>query len=633
MTMNRIYSLAALVLIGGSLSAQRVNNVKLQGFNKLQPAAFDLHPEAHPLDLQSGQRDILFSEDFANGLAGNNGVGAWTTSGPNGDVWRHSLTGPVGAYTTPDEIIESPTVANGYMLFNSDSVNTNWSDTTIVATPVALTGSLVSPVIDLSANPYVQLKFSEEFRFCCSDGTPGHFVDISTDNFATWTRVNVENGIVDNTDSGTLLYSVNLTGGIAGNPANAQFRFTQDGANGITHYHWQIDDISIESLPPNDLKVLNAATTTWDFNTANTYDSVYYTMFPVSELRPLALNMTYYNNGSANGADVQANISVDDGYNQTTTASTLAPGDTAVAQAGQNGLADYTPTATLGDHNMTFTVSGDSTDAAASDNVATAKIKVTGHVYARDEDSRDGGYNDNDQGDAFKLGNKFYCNVDETVYAIDVAFSIASATGVELNCQILDASDGTYPPLFETDYYTITDWDRTPLGGNHMVHFAFDTPVQLTAGSDYVVVVQHFGGANVLIGTSGTSQAQTSNFYRQSNDTWYYVTSTPMVRLNFDATFGIDKTDYQNGVGMGQNYPNPANNGSTRIDVNLQQSAHVNMVLRDISGKLVQTLEDRTMAPGLHHVDVNTANLGAGVYFYTLTTNNMTSTKRMTVVR
>jgi hypothetical protein len=39
------------------------------------------------------------------------------------------------------------------------------------------------------------------------------------------------------------------------------------------------------------------------------------------------------------------------------------------------------------------------------------------------------------------------------------------------------------------------------------------------------------------------------------------------------------------------------------------------------------------MAPGLHHVDVNTANLGAGVYFYTLTTNNMTSTKRMTVVR
>ena len=296
--MNRIYSLAALVLIGGSLSAQRLQNMKLQGFNKLQPAAFDPHPGSHPLDLQSGQREIIFSEDFANGFAGDNGgAGAWTTSGTNGNVWRYTHTGPVGAYSNPvTQIIASPSVANGFMIFNSDSANSIFgTDTTIVATPVELVGSLVSPVIDLSATPFVQLKFSERFRFCCSDGTPGHFVDVSTDGGTTWpTRVNVENGVLDNADSGTLLYAVNLTGAIAANPANVRIRFTQDGSsNGITHYHWQIDDINIETLPPNDLKVLSAATTTWDFNTAYSFDSVYYTMFPVSELRPLALNMTY----------------------------------------------------------------------------------------------------------------------------------------------------------------------------------------------------------------------------------------------------------------------------------------------------------------------------------------------------
>ncbi len=634
--MNRIYSLAALALIGGSLSAQRVNNVTLRGFNKLQPATLTHNTSGHQLDQQSGQRDIVFTEDFANGLAGNNGgAGAWTTSGVNGNVWTYTHTGPFGAYSNHTQIIVSPTVTNGFMIFNSDSANTDFSDTTIVASPVPLTGSLVSPVLDLSGAPFVQMNFYERMRYCCSTNTNGgHFVDISTDGGTTWpTRLNVENGILDNADPGTIQYSVNLSAAIAANPTNVRIRFTQDGANGITDYHWQIDDISIESLPANDLKVISAATTTWDFNTANTFDSVYYTRFPVSELRPLALNMTYYNNGSSAATNVVGNIAVDDGYDQSTVASTLLPGDTAMAMAGQDGLSDYTPTSTIGDHNMTFTVSSDSIDGSPADNVATAKIAVTNYIYARDEDSRDGGYNDNDQGDAFKLGNKFYCNVDETAYGIDVAFSIASAYGVELNAQILDTTDPTYPPLYETGYYTLDSTDRSPLGGNHFVHFIFDTPPQLTAGTDYLVVVQHFGGANVLIGTSGTSQAQTSNFYRQSNDTWYYVTSTPMVRLNFDANIGIAESDFQNGVGMGQNYPNPTNNGSTRIDVSLQQSAHVNMVLRDISGKLVQTLEDGSMAPGVHHVDVNTSTLGAGVYFYTLTTNNMVSTKRMTVVR
>jgi hypothetical protein len=204
---------------------------------------------------------------------------------------------------------------------------------------------------------------------------------------------------------------------------------------------------------------------------------------------------------------------------------------------------------------------------------------------------------------------------------------------LELNAQLLDPNTANFDPLAETGYRTIFPSDLSTNTTAKFVSFIFDTPVQLTAGSDYLVVVQHFGGADVLIGTSGISPAQTSFIYQQSSDTWFYVTSTPMVRMNYNINIGISEHDIQNGVGLGQNYPNPANNGSTTIDVSLAHSAQVNMVLRDISGKLVQTLEDRTMAPGLHHVDVNTANLGAGVYFYTLTTNNMTSTKRMTVVR
>jgi hypothetical protein len=629
LTMNRVYSVAALLLIGGSLSAQRVANAPLRTFNKVnaqEPALAEHHSSS--TQLRDAQ-EVVFSEDFANGFAGNNGIGPWTTAGANGNIWAYTHTGPVGAYSNVSQIIASPTVANGFAIFESDSANTNWADTTIVASPIAWVGSLVSPIMDLTGYPAVTVNFAQRMRYCCSDDTPGHFLEVSTDGGTNWTRFPTENGILDNADPGTVNMSINIAGALSGQPLdNVQIRFTQDGANGITHYHWQIDDIQIVSLSANDMKITNAAESTWNFDTANTFDSIPYSIFPISQLRGRALNLTAFNNGSNAANNVQAHFTTTDGYDQTVDLGTMAPGATQTAFAPL-----WTPTASLGDHSVYFTLSSDETDDDMANNYDTAMVKVSDFIYARDLGARTGGYNDNDQGDAFRLGNKFYIANDVTLYGIDVAFSAVSATDIELDAQLLDAGVSGYPPIAETAYHTLMANELSPLGTGNFVSFIFDTPVELSAGTDYLAVVQHFGGANVLIGVSGTSPAQTSNFYRASNDTWYYVTSTPMVRLNFTQNIGIGEANTHNGVGLGQNYPNPANGGNTRIDFSLDQSAPVTLVLRDISGKLVQTLVDGTMGQGVHHVDVNTADLGAGVYFYTLTTGKNTSTKRMTVVR
>jgi hypothetical protein len=628
--MNRVYSLAVLLLIGGSLSAQRVANAPLRSFNKVGAvdAALPQHHSASN-DLRDGQ-DIVFSEDFANGFAGNNSFGPWTTAGANGNIWAYTHTGPVGAYSDPTEIIASATVDNGFAIFESDSANTNWADTTIVASPVPWVGSLVSPIMDLTGYPAVTVNFAQRMRYCCSNDTPGHFVEVSTDGGNTWpNRYPTENGILDNDDPGTVNMSINIAGALAGQPLdNVQIRFTQDGANGITHYHWQIDDIAIVSLDANDMMITNAAESTWNFDTANTFDSIPYSIFPISQLRGRALNLTAFNNGADPANNVQAQFTTTDGYDQTVDLGTMAPGATQTALAPL-----WTPTASIGDHTVYFSLTSDETDNNTANNYDTAMVQVSDFIYARDLGARTGGYNDNDQGDAFRIGNKFYIANDVTLYGIDVAFSAVSATDIELDAQLLDAGTSGYPPLAETAYHTLLASELSPLGTGNFVSFIFDQPVALTAGTDYLAVVQHFGGANVLIGVSGTSPAQTSNFYRASNDTWYYVTSTPMVRMNFNSNIGIGEGNTHNGVGLGQNYPNPANGATTRIDFSLDQAAPVTMELRDISGKLVQTLVNGTMAQGVHHVDVNTANLGAGVYFYTLTTGKNTSTKRMTVVR
>src|SRR5690606_2804618 len=114
-----------------------------QQVNRVAPGLAQHQSES--ATAREGQ-EVLFSEDFANGFDGNNGLGSWTTAGTDGNIWRYTFSGPVGAYSDPSEAIQAPaSVANGWMIFNSDSANTNWSDTTIVAAPVPFVGSLISP--------------------------------------------------------------------------------------------------------------------------------------------------------------------------------------------------------------------------------------------------------------------------------------------------------------------------------------------------------------------------------------------------------------------------------------------------------------------------------------------------------
>jgi len=543
----------------------------------------------------------IWSNDFSD-------ASTWTMGNLNSTTgsWVIGTTAPSGDF--PIAAIASTTAANGFALYDSDLLC--GSDNAYIqnTTPIDLTG-----------HPYVLLQFQEYYRNYSGET----FVDVSN-NGTDWTTTQVNSTLASNASTAnptTMSVSITAT---AGGQSTVYIRFRYVGN---CDYSWMVDDAVIVPQPNNDLTVVGSSTTAFDNITTITYDSLPYTIYPVSELRPLGLNMTVTNSGAAIASNVTTTITTSDGYSDTHNSGTIDQEDTVLYYAPA-----YTPTAAVGSYAINYSVASDSTDANPADNQVSDTVKVSSFIYARDKGILDGGYNDTDQGAAFKIGNVFHTIADETLYGIDVAFPTTSAVGMELNAQLLDPNDATFPPLAETSYRMIYSSDLCPTGGHKFVSFIFDTPVQLTAGSDYMVAVQHFGGANVLVGTSGISPEQTSFIYQQSSDTWFYVTSTPMVRMNFSMSIGIAENDMNNGIGLGQNYPNPADNGGTRIDVSLAHSTQVNMVLRDVSGKLVQTLENSTMAPGVHHVDVNTANLGEGVYFYTLTTSNMVSTKRMTVV-
>jgi predicted extracellular nuclease len=83
---------------------------------------------------------------------------------------------------------------------------------------------------------------------------------------------------------------------------------------------------------------------------------------------------------------------------------------------------------------------------------------------------------------------------------------------------------------------------------------------------------------------------------------------------------------------LNQNYPNPFN-PTTTISFTIPASGNVSLKVFNILGKEVATLVNETKSAGNYSVDFNAAGLSSGVYFYQLTTDNFTATKKFTLMK
>jgi hypothetical protein len=83
---------------------------------------------------------------------------------------------------------------------------------------------------------------------------------------------------------------------------------------------------------------------------------------------------------------------------------------------------------------------------------------------------------------------------------------------------------------------------------------------------------------------------------------------------------------------LSQNYPNPFN-PSTKISFSLPQASFVKMVVYDITGREVETLVNEDMNAGTFEVDFNASKLTSGVYFYKITADGFTETKKMILTK
>jgi hypothetical protein len=246
---------------------------------------------------------------------------------------------------------------------------------------------------------------------------------------------------------------------------------------------------------------------------------------------------------------------------------------------------------------------------------------VNNSIYARDKNNVSGGsYN---AGFGFEVGNIFDIYATAPLSAIDVYINDAAEVGAECYVKLysIDATTGDFVYVDESNAYTLAANDLDGIVTFSLAAGAFT----LNAGESYLVVAGSNGDGgltnDLVVGTSGNSEVQTSFYLDLTDNTWYYTTSTPMVRMNFSAA-GIEDNDASFGLNV---YPNPAEN-EANISVSVE-NANVAVTLTDLSGKVVYNNNLGTVN-GTKNVTINTGNFANGIYMVGVNSNGNISTKK-----
>ena len=81
-----------------------------------------------------------------------------------------------------------------------------------------------------------------------------------------------------------------------------------------------------------------------------------------------------------------------------------------------------------------------------------------------------------------------------------------------------------------------------------------------------------------------------------------------------------------------QNYPNPFN-PITKISYGIDKAADVKLALYDVRGGFVENLINKRVGAGSHDFMLDASHLSSGVYFYTMTVDNVSQTRKLILMK
>ena len=598
-----------LLFVGALASAAYAQKApRIQSFQELVKAPKE---GTHAISSEKILGVTLWSDDFSNAAnwsidnSGQSGIEfGWNINATNDGWWANNGITSTSGGNYAELVNGDPTATPG-----TQALNVTYTLTT--AQPIDIAA--------LGGSNQVSLQF-QQYGARFNDLQE---IQIST-NGTTWVTVgnNLDKPVLS--AAGGSAYTnpdtkiINLATFLTANPSPIWVRFSwttnypgsATNPNVWVTYGWYIDDVKLVTNPTNDLSVTSSF---W-----GTAGLPYY-QIPDEQVTEIGFAADVFNGGVNTQTNVKLNVDANNGaWTGSSAPVSIVSLDTTTLEVATF----YTPPATPGNITITRNITADSTDDIAANNAMTdIAFAVTDFIYARDNGTASGSTSNGTDG--FEVGNLFDIFQDATLKAINVRLP-GGASGATVGTEIfvklysIDATTGDF--VFESESAPLTLVSAN-LGTNLVM--ALTPYVDVFAGSTYLAVVGAYS-SGLRVSNAGKSDPQTSFFLDMADNTWYYTTNTPMVRMNFDPVLNVaEQTEIAQAVVL----PNPTSANAT-LRFELQNNSDVTVVVTDVAGKIMQSNNFNQLAAGAQEITLAAEQWAAGIYSVRITSNGQALTKK-----
>jgi hypothetical protein len=112
-------------------------------------------------------------------------------------------------------------------------------------------------------------------------------------------------------------------------------------------------------------------------------------------------------------------------------------------------------------------------------------------------------------------------------------------------------------------------------------------------------------------------------------DSWNWA---PSKRIVVRTPSGINNISEVKDFNLYQNYPNPFN-PATNIEIDLQKAMQLKVIILDVLGNEVATINDGKLDAGQHILKWNASAFASGIYYYEVEGNDFNITRKMMLLK
>jgi hypothetical protein len=348
-----------------------------------------------------------------------------------------------------------------------------------------------------------------------------------------------------------------------------------------------------------------------------------YTQYPSAFAPLLHLNSNVFNFGTNTQTNIALNARVMNDNsgallyeNASPVLPSLAPGADSVLVSGEFQMEQV-----VSDYSVYFNSLQNETDENTENSLDTLHFKITPVTYARDENSLGSMFLPSEAfADApFEMGAVYLLPSGQQLHSV----SVAMGEGTTLPCSVyatvfpFSLSTGIGGAIASTQDVAVTEADINSFGEASMKVLSFDSPVFLSQGLYLVVVGSSSSAFQAVIGLSGESEDLSAWVrFNNSNTELFYLTRTPMIRMNFGPVSNITEQSFGQSF---QIFPNPA---TESLSILLNEKETANIEVFDETGRRMHMEKTNTE---VSKIELNISEFSSGIYTVRVTQANHTS--------